>query len=72
MGSLNAIRAALNILAQIRRFNDGAGEQLIMLRIGAHVGPCLAVTLNERLDYFGQSVNLASRLQGWRRRTRSI
>jgi class 3 adenylate cyclase len=31
---------------------------------GAHVGQCLVVTLNERLDYFGQKVNLAARVQG--------
>ncbi len=61
---LNAIRAALDMLAQIRRFNDAAGEELITLKIGAHVGQCLAVTLNERLDYFGQVVNLAARVQG--------
>ena len=61
---LNAIRAALDMLAQIRRFNDSAGEELITLKIGAHVGQCLAVTLNERLDYFGQTVNLAARVQG--------
>ena len=41
-----------------------AGEELITLKIGAHVGPCLAVTLNGRLDYFGQTVNLAARVQG--------
>jgi len=28
------------------------------------VGPCLVVTLNERLDYFGRTVNLAARVQG--------
>jgi class 3 adenylate cyclase len=61
---LSAIRAALDMLAQIRRFNDSAGEELITLKIGAHVGPCLAVTLNERLDYFGRTVNLAARVQG--------
>jgi class 3 adenylate cyclase len=61
---LNAVRAALDMLAQIRRFNDSAGEELIRLKIGAHVGQCLAVTLNERLDYFGQTVNLAARVQG--------
>jgi class 3 adenylate cyclase len=26
-------------------------------------GPCLAVVLNERQDYFGQTVNIASRVQ---------
>src|SRR5579862_1306609 len=61
---LNAIRAALQMLTQISRFNDSAGEELITLKIGAHVGHCLAVTLNERLDYFGQTVNLAARVQG--------
>ena len=61
---LDAVRAALDMLAQIRRFNDSAGEELITLKIGAHVGPCLAVTLNERLDYFGRTVNLAARVQG--------
>jgi len=60
---LDAIRAALEMLAQIKRFNHGAGEELITLKIGAHVGPCLAVTLNERLDYFGRTVNLAARVQ---------
>jgi class 3 adenylate cyclase len=61
---LNAIRAALGMLAQIRHFNESAGEELITLKIGAHVGQCLAVTLNGRLDYFGQTVNLAARVQG--------
>ena len=61
---LDAVRAALDMLAQIRRFNDSAGEELITLKIGAHVGQCLAVTLNERLDYFGRTVNLAARVQG--------
>ena len=61
---LDAIHAALEMLAQMKRFNDGAGEELITLKIGAHAGPCLAVTLNERLDYFGRTVNVAARVQG--------
>jgi class 3 adenylate cyclase len=59
----DAVRAALDMRDQIRRFNDSAGEDLIALKIGAHAGPCIAVTLNERLDYFGQAVNLAARAQ---------
>ena len=35
-----------------------------MLKIGIHEGPCLAVMLNDRQDYFGQTVNIASRVQG--------
>ena len=33
------------------------------LKIGLHEGPCIAVTLNEKLDYFGTTVNLAARVQ---------
>jgi class 3 adenylate cyclase len=29
-----------------------------------HAGPTIAVTLNDRLDYFGSTVNMAARLQG--------
>jgi class 3 adenylate cyclase len=42
----------------------GAGKQEdLLLKIGIHEGPCLAVMLNERQDYFGQTVNIASRVQ---------
>lgn len=34
------------------------------LKAGVHFGPCIAVTLNERLDYFGSTVNIAARLDG--------
>jgi class 3 adenylate cyclase len=33
------------------------------LKVGIHTGPCIAVTLNERLDYFGGTVNMAARLE---------
>ncbi len=33
------------------------------MKIGLHTGACLAVTLNDRLDYFGQTVNIAARVQ---------
>jgi class 3 adenylate cyclase len=32
--------------------------------VGIHYGPCLAVTLNERLDYFGSTINAAARFEG--------
>ncbi len=32
------------------------------LRIGVHRGPCIAMRANERLDYFGATVNLAARV----------
>jgi len=60
----NAVRAARDMLARIAEYNAAAGEEIIVLKIGAHCGPCLAVTLNDHLDYFGQTVNLAARVQG--------
>ena len=36
----------------------------VVLKLGLHEGPCIAVNLNDRLDYFGGTVNLAARLQG--------
>jgi class 3 adenylate cyclase len=38
--------------------------QSLLLKIGIHEGSCLAVTLNDQQDYFGQTVNIASRVQG--------
>lgn len=35
----------------------------LVLKVGLHHGPCIAVTLNERLDYFGTTVNMAARIQ---------
>ena len=35
----------------------------LILKIGIHKGAAIAVTLNERLDYFGQTVNIAARVQ---------
>jgi class 3 adenylate cyclase len=34
------------------------------LKIGVYAGPCYVVTANGILDYFGQTVNVAARLQG--------
>jgi class 3 adenylate cyclase len=45
--------------------NRDRGEQgRLQLKAGLHVGPCIAVNANDRLDYFGTTVNLAARLTG--------
>jgi len=36
----------------------------LALKAGVHAGACLAVKLNERLDFFGGAVNTAARVQG--------
>jgi len=43
--------------------NAERGTEDLVVKIGIHEGPCLAVMLNERQDYFGQTVNIASRVQ---------
>jgi class 3 adenylate cyclase len=43
-------------------FKDNARRAHITLKAGLHVGPCLAVNANDRLDYFGTTVNLAARV----------
>ncbi|MEM7334212.1 MAG: DUF5939 domain-containing protein, partial [Chloroflexota bacterium] len=35
----------------------------LRLKAAIHYGPSIAVTLNERLDYFGSTVNIAARLE---------
>jgi class 3 adenylate cyclase len=39
-------------------------KNAIIVKVGVHHGPCIAVTLNERIDYFGTTVNIAARIQG--------
>jgi len=60
----DAIRAAIDIQAEIKYFNAKYGTEPIVVKAGVHARPCISVTLNERLDYFGGTVNMASRLQG--------
>src|SRR5260221_13937324 len=36
----------------------------LVLKLGVHAGPSVVVNLNDRLDYFGSTVNMAARLQG--------
>lgn len=35
----------------------------LRLKVGIHYGPCIAVTLNNRLDYFGSTINAAARME---------
>jgi len=59
-----AIAASLRMRDAMRRLNEERErDDDLVLKIGIHEGPCLAVMLNERQDYFGQTVNIASRVQ---------
>ena len=64
LSPFDAAGAALAMLEEIERFNGDLGRREIVLKMGIHRGASIAVTLNDRLDYFGQMVNVASRVQG--------
>jgi class 3 adenylate cyclase len=55
---ISALRA---IVAAQRRLASDAPP--FYLKAGMHHGPCIAVTMNDRLDYFGSVVNMAARLE---------
>jgi class 3 adenylate cyclase len=59
-----ALAAALRMREEMTRINAERGNEDLLLKIGIHEGPCLAVTLNNTQDYFGQTVNMAARVQG--------
>jgi class 3 adenylate cyclase len=59
----HGIVAGLRMRAAMDELNKQRGSDDLILKIGIHEGPCLAVMLNERQDYFGQTVNIAARVQ---------
>ena len=62
MSPLDAVHAALDMLRDIETFNRNISDKLV-LKIGVHAGHSIVVSLNDRPDYFGQTVNIASRVQ---------
>jgi class 3 adenylate cyclase len=58
-----AVAAAMRMRDAMRKLNEDRSSEDLLLKIGIHEGPCIAVSLNERQDYFGQTVNIASRVQ---------
>jgi class 3 adenylate cyclase len=59
-----ALAAALRMREEMARINAERQNEDLLLKIGIHEGPCLAVTMNNIQDYFGQTVNVAARVQG--------
>jgi len=56
-----ALRAVWNAQTKIAE----RGEPMLWLKVGLHKGPCIVVNLNDRLDYFGSTVNITARLPGF-------
>ncbi|MFY9952170.1 adenylate/guanylate cyclase domain-containing protein [Bradyrhizobium sp.] len=59
-----AIAAAIRMREAMSDLGAERQHQSLRLKLGIHEGSCLAVTLNGQQDYFGQTVNVASRVQG--------
>ena len=62
----DGIRAAFDMMDEIDVFNQSVqtGENSIGLKVGLHRGHVIAVKANQALDFFGQTVNIAARVQG--------
>ena len=58
---VSALRAMM--VAQQQLISPPPGRRPLHLKAALHYGPSIAVTLNGRLDYFGSTVNVASRLE---------
>ncbi len=58
--AVSALRAAIDIQ---RYFDKENAETKLRLRVSLHTGVCLAVSLNSNIDYFGNTVNFAAKLQ---------
>jgi class 3 adenylate cyclase len=59
----DAVRAVLSIQDEVAGFNRGRSDGGIVLKLGLHLGSCIAVTVGGVLDYFGSAVNTAARLE---------
>lgn len=62
---LDGLVASVAILHAFEEFRrDHETRQMTHIKLGVFGGPCYVVTANGVLDYFGQTVNIAARLQG--------
>src|SRR5262249_1624110 len=61
---VEGVRAALAMQQSIAEFNARIGHPALVVKVGLHSGPCLVVNANDRLDYFGNTVNHAARIEG--------
>lgn len=62
-----AMEAAImmqHAIAELNNERQLSDDERLILKVGVHSGPTLSVTLNDRPDYFGTTVNLAARAQG--------
>ncbi len=59
----DALQAVEQMQQQLAQARLGPNNDVpLTLKAGLHLGPCLAVNANEKLDYFGTTINFAARL----------
>ncbi|MFT3890842.1 MAG: DUF5939 domain-containing protein [Anaerolineales bacterium] len=58
---IDALKSVWKAQTEIAKY----GEPMLWLKVGLHKGPCIVVNLNDRLDYFGSTVNTTARLPGF-------
>ena len=63
---LDGVKAAIDMINGINQLNQKIKDKghNLGLKIGLHEGSALAVNADDRIDYFGQTVNIAARVQG--------
>lgn len=59
---VDALAAAVEAVRGVAGLKAG-DQRPLRLRVGLHTGPCIVVALNGRLDFFGTTVNTASRIE---------
>jgi len=60
----DGLRCGIQIHRDFEVFNAQSGRTPVTIKLGLHVGRCISVTLNNRLDYYGTAANKAARLEG--------
>ena len=62
--SETAFRSIFEAMDEFENYNSQKDDDhRVNLKIGIHSGPAILVNLNDRLDYFGSTVNKAARIQ---------
>jgi class 3 adenylate cyclase len=59
----DALEASLAIQREFTAGQIARGDPALLVKLGLHRGPCIAVNANDLLDYFGSTVNIAARVQ---------
>ena len=62
MAAFRSPVSAVRAISKIQKQIAVRGDPPLSIKAGIHYGPCIVVNLNDRLDYFGSTVNIAARL----------